>query len=90
MSKSGYEIRTEILGMAKDYLDRQHAANVELAKSMAETGKHASEEIIKLMEMYTPDRIIQEAEKLYEGFVITGKPAQEKKNSEDPADPNNY
>ena len=70
MSKNGYELRTEILAMAKDYLDRQHEANVELAKSMVETGGHASAEAIKLMEMYSPDRIIEEAQKLYQGFVV--------------------
>jgi len=37
--KNPFEIRSDILAMAKDYLDKQHQLNVEVTQKMIEAGQ---------------------------------------------------
>ena len=69
MSKSPFEIRTDILMMAKDYMDKVHAANVELAERMAARGQKSLEELQEQSRMYAPEDLIKQAEQFYNQFV---------------------
>lgn len=69
MSKSPYELRTEILSIAKDYMDKQWEANREIAVRMIEAGPYNSAEVKNLMAMYTPEALLKQAEEFYKKFV---------------------
>jgi len=59
--KNPFEIRTEVLAMAKDYLDKQYALNMEMLKKMTE----ATEEAVKEFPMYSTEDVVKKAEELY-------------------------
>ena len=44
-NKNPFEIRAEMLQMAKDYMDQQHHMNVEFTKQLWEQGKKSIEEM---------------------------------------------
>ena len=62
MSKTPYELRTEVLAMAKDYMDRQMQINVEYTNKMIELGKATMEDIPK---MYSPEELMKQAREFY-------------------------
>lgn len=71
--KNPFEIRTDILQMAKDYMDSQYQLNVEYSKKMIEEslkqGKEVTESVQKFApDLYTIDDWLKNAQKLY-GFV---------------------
>lgn len=54
-----YEIRTEILKMAKDYMDRQYEMNVSFMHQVLDNARENGiatnmKEFVELMEKYTP------------------------------------
>ena len=72
-TKNPFEIRTELLQMAKDYLDQQQSINMEFARSAfelaVESGKSAAEALQDLQpKMYDMSDVIKKAQELY-GFV---------------------
>jgi hypothetical protein len=73
MTKTPYEIRFDLLAMAKDLLDRQYEQSVQMAWSALEKASEKNEELYKDVEkyvpkMFTPEEIIEQAERL-QGFV---------------------
>lgn len=64
-SKNPFEIRTEVLSMAKEYLDKQMELQVEYTKKMIEAGEKIASEMPK---MYSTEELIAKAQELY-GFV---------------------
>lgn len=72
-----FEIRTQLLTMAKEYLEAQHEINTQFAKQ-------AFEELVKqgqkvesdykqyIPKMYTVDEVVNQAQKLY-SFVSNAK-----------------
>ena len=69
MSKTPYELRTEILSIAKDYLDKQYEANYHLAERMLESTKYDSKTVEQLMKMYSPEDLMKQAEEFYTKVV---------------------
>lgn len=65
--KNPFEIRTEILNMANDYLYNQYTLNLELTQRLIEEGKKTLDDLPRL---HTPDDITKLAEQFYE-FVKT-------------------
>jgi hypothetical protein len=61
-SKNPFEIRSDVLAMAKDYMDKQYALNIEMQNKMIETGKAALED---LPTMYTIEELMAKANELY-------------------------
>lgn len=57
--KNPFEIRTEVLAMAKDYMDKQYALNLELAQ------KVAGESAKVLDQMYTVEELMEKANEFY-------------------------
>ena len=73
MAKTPYEIRFDLLTMAKDLLDRQYEQSVAMAWQALEKGMETNKTLYKDLEkyvpkMFTPEEIIEQAERL-QGFV---------------------
>ena len=59
-NKNPFEIRTEVLAMAKDYMDKQYNLNLEMAQKMNEAmGDY------KLPSMYTTEELMEKAKEFY-------------------------
>lgn len=69
-NKNPFEIRADVLAMAKDYMDRQMDLNAEYAKKMYELGQIQLEEYKKAFEPYTLDELTSKAKEMY-SFVST-------------------
>ena len=72
-----YQIRYDVLNMAKDLLDKQYDMQVEIAHKTMDMFKDNAEQAIEAYQKYipkaiTPDEIKAQAEKLYE-FVSEKK-----------------
>lgn len=72
-SKNPYELRTEILQMAKDYMDQQYHMNMEFARRAFEEALEAGKVSVDTWKMYTPqvytiEELMKKAQELY-GFV---------------------
>jgi hypothetical protein len=73
MTKTPYEIRFDLLTMAKDLLDRQYEQASSMAWQTLEKAAEKNSELYKDFEkyipkMYTPEEIMAQAEKL-QAFV---------------------
>ena len=73
MSKTPYEIRFDLLNMAKDMLDRQYEQSVTMAWQAFEKASETNQTLYKEYEkyipkMFTPEEIINQAERL-QGFI---------------------
>jgi len=72
-----YQIRTDLLAMAKDMLDKSYDSQMEIARKAMEVYKENAEQALEAWErhipkMYTPDEIKAKAEELY-AFVSKDK-----------------
>ena len=65
MSKNPFEIRAEMLQLAKDYMDQQYHMNREFAEKMFEAGKVTMEQWQKANEMYSMDDLMATAKEMY-------------------------
>jgi RecA/RadA recombinase len=72
MNKNGYEIRAELVAVAKDYIEKQHATNVEYANKMLEVSALTTQEYLNMLKPYTFESILEHANKMYE-FVASKK-----------------
>lgn len=70
MSKNPFEIRAEMLQLAKDYMDAQHQLNIQLVNDLYEQGKKSINEVEKAYEMYSMDDLMSKAKEMY-SFVST-------------------
>jgi len=73
-TKNPYQIRYDVLAMAKDMMDKAYETNMAIAEKAVETYKDNAEEALKAWKnyvpvMYTPEEIKKNAESLYE-FVM--------------------
>jgi hypothetical protein len=69
-NKNPFEIRAEMVALAKEYLDQVTALNIETATKMMEAGKIQAEEYQKAVQMYTMDDLMAKAKEMY-SFVST-------------------
>lgn len=72
-TKNPFEIRTEILAMAKDYMDQQYRVNLEFAQQAFEEAVRAGKTVADSWatfapKMYSVDELVAKAQELY-GFV---------------------
>ena len=68
MNKNPFEIRAEMLSLAKDYMDQQYHTNVDFARNMFEQGKIQLEQYQSAMKMYSMEDLMTKAKEMY-GFV---------------------
>ena len=64
-NKNPFEIRTEMLAMAKDYLDKQWEMNYMFVERMFEEGKKTAEEMQEAMKPYSMEELTEKAKELY-------------------------
>lgn len=65
VNKNPFEIRSEILELAKDYMDRQVQMNIEYAEKMQALGKIQAEEYTKAFAPYSFDDMMEKAKEMY-------------------------
>lgn len=73
-----YQIRTDILAMAKEMLDKTYESQMEIARKAMDTYKENTEQALEAWQryvpkMYTPDEIISKAEELYKFVTDKGE-----------------
>ena len=64
-NKNPFEIRAEILEMAKDYMDKQTQMNIEFATKMFEAGQKSADELKTAMTPYSMDDLMEKAKEMY-------------------------
>lgn len=71
-NKNPFEIRAEMLQLAKDYMDQQYLMNIQFYENMIAEGKKVREEIDDQLKeaykMYSMEELMEKAKELY-GFV---------------------
>ncbi len=63
--KNPFEIRTEMLQMAKDYMDQQYQMNIQLANDLYEQGQKTAEEVKDAYKMYSVEDMMDKAKEMY-------------------------
>jgi hypothetical protein len=70
MSKNPFELRSDMLSLAKSYMDKQVAMNIEYAEKLGALGMYDSKEYIKAFKPYTFEELMAKAKEMY-SFVST-------------------
>jgi len=65
MSKNPFEIRAEMVQLAKEYMDKQQEMNVQFAKDMFEQGKMQMEQFQEACKMYSMEDMMTKAQEMY-------------------------
>jgi len=68
MNKNPFEIRAEMLQLAKDYMDQQYSMNIQFAEKLMEQNKLTADHFKDAYKMYSMDELMEKAKELY-GFV---------------------
>ena len=68
MNKNPFELRAEMLQLAKEYMDQQYHMNVQFAENMVTQGKKTVEDIQDTYKMYSMEDLMAKAKEMY-GFV---------------------
>ena len=64
-NKNPFEIRAEMLAMAKDYMDQQWQMNLMFTERMFEEGKKTIEDVQSAMKIYSIEELQDKAKELY-------------------------
>jgi len=64
-NKNPFEIRADMLAMAKDYMDQQYQINMDFVRNLYEQNKATAEEFKKACEPYSIDEMMKKAQELY-------------------------
>ena len=77
MSKNPYQIRTDMLAMAKDIMDKNYDVQMQIAQNMFDANKENAEQAMEawnkyVPKMYTPEEVMAKAKELY-SFVQDDK-----------------
>ena len=71
-NKNPFEIRAEMLQLAKSYMDQQYHMNIQFLENMIAEGKKVREEIEDQLKdaykMYSMEELMEKAKEMY-GFV---------------------
>jgi hypothetical protein len=71
-SKNPFEIRAEMLQLAKDYMDQQYHMNIQFVENMVAEGeksrKDIEDQLKEAYKMYSMDDLMEKAKEMY-GFV---------------------
>jgi tRNA splicing endonuclease len=70
MSKTPFEIRADVLALAKEYMDKQLELNIELTQKLYMTSQKNAEELKAAMTPYTMEDLMEKAKEMYT-FVTT-------------------
>ena len=64
-NKNPFEIRADMLQLAKEYMDQQQQINVQFAEAMMEKGKKSLEDIQESYQMYSIEDLMEKAKEMY-------------------------
>jgi ABC-type transporter lipoprotein component MlaA len=64
-NKNPFEIRADMLQLAKEYMDQQQQINVQFAEAMMEKGKKSLEDIQESYQMYSMEDLMEKAKEMY-------------------------
>ena len=64
-SKNPFEIRTEMLTLAKDYMDQQYHMNISFAEKALENGKKTWDDVQDMYKMYSMEELMEKAKEMY-------------------------
>ena len=64
-NKNPFEIRAEMLNLAKEYMDQQYHMNIQFAERMVEQGVMAAEDIKNAYAIYSMDELMEKAKEMY-------------------------
>jgi TRAP-type C4-dicarboxylate transport system substrate-binding protein len=70
--KNAFEIRSEVLQLAKEYMDRQHEMHVEYTQKLIEAGQAQINEVVNAYKPYTFDELMEKSKEFYT-FVSSKK-----------------
>ena len=65
MNKNPFEIRAEMLQLAKDYMDKQQEMNIRLMNDLFQANKVQTEEIKAAYKMYSMEELMDKAKEMY-------------------------
>ena len=65
MNKNPFEIRAEMLQLAKEYMDKQQEMNVQLMNDLFEQNKVQMEDVIAAYKMYSMEDLMAKAKEMY-------------------------
>lgn len=68
-NKNPFEIRAEVLQLAKDYMDQQWKMNLAFTERMFAERKKTMEDLQSAMQMYSTEELMQKAQEMY-SFVL--------------------
>lgn len=73
-----YQIRTDLLAMSKEMLDKTYESQMEVARKAMDIYKENTEQALEAWQryvpkMYTPDEIVSKAEELYQFVTDKGE-----------------
>lgn len=82
MSKTGYEIRADILALAKDYLDKQTQATLEYNRQMLAAGNELIVNYLKtnVAQPYGMQELLKAAQEMYS--FVSEKPSDHRRGAE--------
>lgn len=69
-NKNPFEIRAEMLQLAKDYMDAQYQLNIQLMNDLYEQNKATIDEVKEAYKMYSMEDLMKSAKEMY-SFVST-------------------
>jgi hypothetical protein len=64
-NKNPFEIRAEMLQLAKEYMDQQYHMNVQFAEKLMEQNKQTAEELKDAYKMYSMEDLMEKAKEMY-------------------------
>lgn len=64
-NKNPFEIRADMLKLAKEYMDAQHELNIQLMNDLYEQGKKTYEEVQDAYKMYSMEELMTKAKEMY-------------------------
>lgn len=64
-NKNPFEIRAEMISLAKEYMDQVTALNIDTATKMMEAGKIQADEFAKMTQMYSMEQLMEKAQEMY-------------------------
>ena len=64
-TKNTFEIRSDMLKLAKDYLDQQYHMNMQFAEKAYEAGQKTLEEMHEATKSYTTEELLTKAREMY-------------------------
>jgi hypothetical protein len=66
MNKNPFEIRADMLQLAKEYMDQQYHMNVQFAEKMMEQNKQTADDFKDIYKMYSIEELMAKAKEMYE------------------------